>query len=128
MRRLTSCILLAVFLLATDGIVVSMHICCGAVESVKLWGTADQCCCEDDASGPTCAVGSTSDCCQITSALLVLPIGADQRPQLNSLPLHIAPAPIVIEAADAHTPQLHRAAVQRTEHPPSGPLLQVFRL
>lgn len=84
-RPCLSMFVLAAMLLVSEGIAVSLHWCCGTVESLAFFSTADNCCCESDEQS-RCTLAQADYCCQTTTAYLLLPVGSPRTDVRTSLP------------------------------------------
>ncbi len=121
--------LVATLLLATEGIAISIHLCCGSVETISVYQQADDCCCQETETTSDCDLDQHSDCCQISDAYLLLPVGATRNqdaPVLLPMVAAILPIATVQAWIPATLPTIDERK-QPTEHP-SPPLLQTFRL
>ncbi len=129
LRRVVSPLLVAMLLLATEGIAISIHLCCGSVETIGIYQQADNCCCQETETTSDCDLDQHSDCCQISDAYLLLPVGATRNQDAPTLlPLAIA----ILPPIPAHARDITRLP---TTYPNrqvpldlSPPLLQTFRL
>ncbi|GIV49652.1 MAG: hypothetical protein KatS3mg038_0173 [Candidatus Kapaibacterium sp.] len=125
-------LLLAVMFLVSEGIAVSLHWCCGTVESLAVFTTAKPCCCDGGSSTATCTLDQCDECCQTTTAYLLLPVSsprAGERPAL----LNLSPAvllPAVPPLSMAVTFLLDRTSLlaEGIQVHATLPLLQRFRL
>jgi hypothetical protein len=128
-RPIVSAAMLAVLLTASEGLAVSLHWCCGTVESLALYRSADACCCSDDATDK-CRVTGSDECCTTASVYLLLPIGAPRPDKATPVALPAAPSVHLLSLASLPT------AVVGIPHPiaadiesrSSPPILQRFRL
>ncbi len=129
LRRVLSPLLVATLLLTTEGIAISIHLCCGSVETISVYQQADDCCCQETATTSDCDLDQHSDCCQISDAYLLMPVGAtrnQEAPMVVPLVAGILPVPILHAGDRTLLPTIDERK-QPTEHP-SPPLLQTFRL
>ncbi|MCX7930435.1 MAG: hypothetical protein N2663_06930 [Chlorobi bacterium] len=143
-RPFLSVALLAVLLIASDGIPISIHWCCGTLESLAVFTTADDCCCESGAidasddgdwsqASDTDNYNSSADnsCCRSTTAYLLMPVGSGRLDTTSP----VAMMPVAL-AAVVGLVSLERSsatsAVGNNEHyfpsRSSPPILQCFRL
>lgn len=76
-RPWLSALVVTTLVVASEGIMLSLHWCCGTVESVTFYTTDDNCCCQsEEASG--CSITEGEDCCHTTAAYFLLPVGGNR--------------------------------------------------
>jgi len=112
-RPTLSGLLLAVMLLVSEGIAVSLHWCCGAVESLAVFAAAQPSCCDEGSSTSSCTLDQRDECCQTATAYLLLPnssLRAGERPAVHNL------SSAVLLPAELPVP--HHRPVQATFAPP----------
>ncbi|GBD04823.1 hypothetical protein HRbin20_00392 [bacterium HR20] len=131
-RPTLSGLLLAVMLLVSEGIAVSLHWCCGTVESLAVFTTTKSCCCDEGTSTSACALDHTDDCCQTATAYLLLPISssrAGERPAvLNLSPAVLLPAVPPLSMAVTLLLDQTSLLAEGIQFLATLPLLQRFRL
>ncbi|MGV8094662.1 MAG: hypothetical protein AB2L24_22645 [Mangrovibacterium sp.] len=54
MKKLVSILISVFYLTVTIGLIVDVHYCYGEIESVRLYGEPEDCCCGDDSSDISC--------------------------------------------------------------------------
>ncbi|RMF36198.1 MAG: hypothetical protein D6747_01005 [Chlorobiota bacterium] len=131
-RPALSSLLLAVMLLVSESIAISLHWCCGTVESLTVFTSAQPCCCDEGASTSTCTLDQPDDCCQTATAYLLLPISTvrtDERPAvLNLSHAVLLPAVQPLSMAVALLLEKTTPVAQGIQPYASLPFLQRFRL
>ncbi|KXB97498.1 MAG: hypothetical protein AA908_06475 [Chlorobi bacterium NICIL-2] len=131
-RPTLSGLLLAVMLLVSEGIAVSLHWCCGAVESLAVFAAAQPSCCDEGSSTSSCTLDQRDECCQTATAYLLLPISSLRAGECPAV-LNLSPAvllPAVPPLSMAVTLLLDQTSLlaEGIQFHATLPLLQRFRL
>ncbi|GIV53518.1 MAG: hypothetical protein KatS3mg039_0036 [Candidatus Kapaibacterium sp.] len=129
LRSILSPILLTALLLATEGVALSIHICCGSVEAIGLYQNVECCCGHETDADSACTITEHSDCCSTSDAYLLLPVGAARNhdtPVLLPMVAALVPSVPQVQSnpTSLHSPSSDQQQLWRC----SPPMLQTFRL
>lgn len=130
-RPALSASLIVVMILLSEGLAVSLHWCCGTVESLTVNTVTECCCCQEGESASDLTFDQTGTCCQTATTYLLLPIGSLRTEECLSLLglSHALALPLLALSSTAGTTVLEMlpAALTIQTHA-ILPLLQRFRL